>query len=373
MPSDRAFHIAVMPGDGIGPEVMDVCLEVLNMLLANETAFKLDFETLEAGANHYRLTGEALPEATLETAGRADAILLGAMGLPHIRYPDGREIAPQLDLRERFELFAGVRPIRTLPGLALPLGNPRARDLDLVLIRESTEGLFAGRGSGTVTDDAVARDTMVITRTASERLFDFAFQLARQRKAAGHPGRVTCIDKANVFRSFAFFRQIFDERAAAFPDIAAEHCYIDAMALNLVRQPWAYDVLVTENMFGDILSDLGAGIMGGMGMAPSADIGRGHAVFQPCHGSAPDIAGQSKANPTAMFLSAAMMLEWLGRQHEVAACTRAAKRLSGAVETAFAEGALRPVELGGADGTAELTAAVLRALEAAPAAAEPSA
>jgi len=373
MPSNQAFHIAVMPGDGIGPEVMEVCIELLEKLLAHETDFKLNFETLDAGADCYRLTGEALPEATLETAGRADAILLGAMGLPHIRYPDGREIAPQLDLRERFELFAGVRPIRTLPGLALPLGDSRAQNLDLVLIRESTEGLFAGRASGTVTDDSVAHDTMEITRAASERLFDFAFQLARQRKAEGLPGRVTCIDKANVFRSFAFFRQIFDERAADFPDIAAEHCYIDAMALNLVRQPWAYDVLVTENMFGDILSDLGAGIMGGMGMAPSADIGRDQAVFQPCHGTAPDIAGLGKANPTAMFLSAAMMLEWLGRQHGVTACTRAAKRLSSAVEAAFAAGRLRPVELGGPDGTAELAAAVLRALDAAPAAAEPSA
>ncbi len=170
-----------------------------------------------------------------------------------------------------------------------------------------------------------------------------------------------------MLRSFGFFRGIFDERARLFPDIQAEHCYVDAMALNLVRQPWSYDVIVTENMFGDILSDLGAGLMGGMGMAPSADIGESHAVFQPCHGSAPDIAGQGKANPTAMLLSAAMMLEWLGERHEVAACRRAGQRLSAAVAAAFAEGSLRPFELGGHDGTAEITEAVLHALEQTPA------
>ena len=134
---------------------------------------------------------------------------------------------------------------------------------------------------------------------------------------------VTCVDKANMFAAFGFFRDIFDERAALNTDIEADYCYVDAMALNLVRRPWDYDVIVTENLLGDILSDLGAGLMGGMGMAPSADIGAKHAVFQPCHGTAPDIAGMGKANPTAMILSAAMMLDWLGRCHEVPACIAA--------------------------------------------------
>ncbi len=152
---------------------------------------------------------------------------------------------------------------------------------------------------------------MVITRRGSERVHDFAFRLARRRKARGRPGRVTCVDKANVFRSMAFFRKIFDERARAFPDVEARHNYVDATALDLIRKPWDFDVLVTENMFGDILSDETAALVGGMGMAPSADVGDRHGLFQPCHGSAPDIAGQGKANPTATILSAAMMLDWL--------------------------------------------------------------
>ena len=363
MSNTTDFGIAVLPGDGIGTEVTAACLEVLGQLQRQTNAFRLDTTHLEAGAALYARTGVALPDEVLEEARRADAILLGAMGLPDVRGPDGREIAPQLDLRERFALFAGLRPVRTLPGLPLPLADERASGIDLMLVRESTEGLFAGRQSGTVEDDRVARNTMEITRAASERLFDYSFDLARRRKAPGRPSRVTCVDKSNVLQAFAFFRGIFDERARHFPDVVADHCYIDAMALNLVRQPWTYDVIVTENMFGDILSDLGAGIMGGMGMAPSADIGAEHAVFQPCHGSAPDIAGSGKANPTAMILSAAMMLEWLGETREAPGCADAGRRLADAVEAAYAKGVLRPHELGGTDGTGAITEAVLIALE----------
>ena len=366
----RTFSISVLPGDGIGPEVMPPCLQLLARVARMVGGFRLDCGAAEAGAVLYQRTGEALPAETLEAARQADAILLGAMGLPGVRQPDGREVGPQLDLREELQLFAGVRPIKTWPGLTVPLQDPRGARLDLVLIRESTEGMFASRLTGTVEGDSVARDTMVITRAASERLFDFAFELARRRKAEGAPGIVTCIDKSNVFRSFGFFRKVFEERAALNADVEARHCYVDAAALNLLRQPWDFDVMVTENLFGDILSDLGAGLMGGMGMAPSADIGHEHALFQPCHGTAPDIAGQGKANPTAMFLSAAMMLDWLGRQHDCTPCIRAGRLLTESVEAAFADGALRPTELGGGDGTAEITAAVVKALEAAPALAE---
>jgi len=202
-------------------------------------------------------------------------------------------------------------------------------------------------------------DTMTITRTGGERLFRFSFELARRRKAAGRPGLVTCVDKANVLGAFAFFRGIFDEVACGYPDIEADHCYVDAMALNLVKRPWALDVLVTENMFGDILSDLGAALMGGMGLAPSADIGAEHAVFQPCHGSAPDIAGKGTANPTATFLSAAMMFEWLGDRHKDARATATGRLISTAVEQAFAGGDLVPVELDGPAGTEAITARVL--------------
>ncbi|MHA1564363.1 MAG: isocitrate/isopropylmalate dehydrogenase family protein [Alphaproteobacteria bacterium] len=355
------FTVAVMPGDGIGPEVMAPCLELLDGLGA-EHGFRLTFRILEAGADLYRRTGDALPNDVIDAADGADAILLGAMGDPAVRYPDGREIAPQVDLREHFGLFAGVRPIRTHPGMTVPLADPRGQNLDLVIVRESTEGMFAGRNDAVVTHDS-AQNTMTITRAASESLFDFAFDLARQRKAQGSRGMVTCVDKANVFATFGFFRDIFDERAALNTDIETDYCYVDAMALNLVRRPWDYDVIVTENLFGDILSDLGAGLMGGMGMAPSADIGAKHAVFQPCHGTAPDIAGMGKANPTAMILSAAMMLDWLGRCHEVPACIAAGAALEAAVTAAFSGGGLQPFEVGGSHGTAEITQAVRAQLQ----------
>jgi 3-isopropylmalate dehydrogenase len=207
-----------------------------------------------------------------------------------------------------------------------------------------------------------ARDTLVITRRGSERLFHAAFRLARRRRAAGRPGTVTCVDKANVLGAFAFFRGIFDELAQEYPDVPASRLYVDAAALGLVKRPWEFDVLVTENMFGDILSDLGAGLVGGMGFAPSGDIGDDHAVFQPCHGSAPDIAGQGRANPIAAFLSAAMMLDWLGERRSCPACARAARLVEAATASAFADGDLLPIELGGSSGTAALTRRVLERL-----------
>jgi 3-isopropylmalate dehydrogenase len=353
----RVFEIAVLPGDGIGPEVIEATVPVLEKL-ARDAPYGFRFAAHPAGALHYKATGVALPEATLAAARAADATLFGAMGWPEIRYPDGTEIAPQLDLRVLLDLYAGVRPARAIPGTPLPLADPRAATIDLVVVRESTEGLFASRGTGTVTDDREARDTMVITRRGSERVHDFAFRLAQRRKRRGRPGQVTCVDKANVFRSMAFFRKVFDERAARFPDVAARHNYVDATALDMVRKPWDYDVMVTENMFGDILSDLTAGLVGGMGMAPSGDIGDAHGLFQPCHGSAPDIAGQGKANPTATILSAAMMLDWLAERSGVDALARDALKIERAVDAAFASGRVRPYELGGRDGTRAIADAI---------------
>ncbi|MEL7181256.1 MAG: isocitrate/isopropylmalate family dehydrogenase, partial [Pseudomonadota bacterium] len=208
-----------------------------------------------------------------------------------------------------------------------------------------------------------ARETLLITRDISEKLFRFSFDLAQNRKAAGRgKGRVTCVDKANVFRAFAFFREMFDAEAAKHPDLIADHAYVDATALWMVQKPWDFDVLVTENMFGDILSDLGAGLMGGLGLAPSADIGLEHAVFQPCHGSAPDIAGHGLANPFAMILSAAMMLDWLGIKHHNAAMRADGTRLREAVETVVADGTVLTRDLGGNHGTDDAAGAVLDAL-----------
>ena len=362
MTSNRRFHIAVMPGDGIGPDVIDAALTVLEAAVGEDSGFTLDFEHLTAGAAAWRDTGTAMSQETFERAKAADAILLGAMGLPDVRYADGTEIAPQLDLRFRLGLYAGVRPVRALPGGARPRADPRSADIDLVIVRESTEGLFASRGKGVVEDDRIARDTMVITRATCERLFDASFRLARRRKARGGRGKVTCVDKSNVFASMAFFRRIFDECAARHPDIEAAHHYVDATALDLVRKPWEFDVMVTENMFGDILSDLTAALVGGMGMAPSADIGDGHGVFQPAHGSAPDIAGRGIANPLAAIQSAAMMLDWLAERHGVEACAGAGRRIDAAVAAVLAAGRPRPVDLGGEDGTEALTRAVVEAL-----------
>jgi 3-isopropylmalate dehydrogenase len=356
----RVYDIAVLPGDGIGHEVMASALAVLDALGA-----RLDRRFIttahRAGAQHYLDAGVALPDDVLDACRRADAILFGAMGLPHVRGRDGTEIIPQLDLRFALDLYAGVRPIRTFAGVPLPLAHPRAAEIDIVLVRENTEGLFHARGRGVVEADA-AYDTMKITRAGTARVCDFALRLAQQRKARGKRGHVTNVDKANVFASMAFWRSVFDERARAFPELTTEHAYIDAMALNLVLKPWTYDVLVTENMFGDILSDLMAGLAGGMGMAPSADIGAQHALFQPAHGTAPDIAGQGIANPTAMLLSAAMMLDWLAQRDGDRALADGAFAIEQAVERAFADGAVRTREFGGTSSTADVTRAVIERL-----------
>ncbi len=364
MARTNELRIAVMPGDGIGEEIMAPCVELLELVCQKTKSFALNYDWIEAGAGLFSRIGEALPDEAMKRASDADAILLGAMGLPDVRYPDGREIVPQIDIREILDLYAGVRPVRTFPGMPLPLADERAQHLDMVMVRESTEGLFWGRGKSFIDKDE-AHDKMVITRHGTERVCKFAFDLARRRKERGAEGRVTCVDKANVLGSMAFFREVFDDCAAGYEDIKKDYCYVDAMALKLIRNPWDTDVLVTENMFGDILSDAGAALMGGMGLAPSADIGDKHAVFQPCHGTAPDIMGTGKANPTAMILSAAMMLEWLGDTHGSERLVEAGQLLDGAVRTAFGTGDLLPYEMGGSAGLREISDKVKEALNAA--------
>jgi len=225
--------------------------------------------------------------------------------------------------------------------------------------------LLAPEAAGADHLKALARvSRMLRDRATTEKLHDFAFRLARKRKARGGKGKVTCVDKANVFKAMAFFRKIFDERAALHPDIEVGYNYVDAQALDLIRRPWDFDVLVMENIFGDILSDLSAALVGGMGMAPSGDIGDAHGLFQPAHGTAPDIAGKGIANPTAMILSAAMMLDWLGERHGLRQCVEAAALLERAVDHAFATRKVVTPEFGGKDGTAAVTRAVIEALEA---------
>jgi len=189
------FQIAVFEGDGIGHEIMKACLSVLEKLEQQSGGFQLIMENLPGGAEFYRETGLDITEEAFEKARQADAILFGAMGLPDVRFPDGTEIAPHLTMRVEFGLFAGVRPVKAYPNVPSPLADPRAADIDLIILRECTEGLFASRGKGEVIDDQEARDTLVITRAASERLFDFAFKLAQRRKEKGGKGMVTCVDQ----------------------------------------------------------------------------------------------------------------------------------------------------------------------------------
>lgn len=357
------LSLAILPGDGIGMEITKPCVDLVQEALAQAGEPKAQENWLEAGAGTYTKLGNALPEETIAGCRAADAILLAAMGDPAVRYPDGTEIIPQIELRFELELYAGVRPVRSVPGVKGPLADPRGNQLDFVLIRESTEGLFASVGKGS-RDEEQATDTQVVTRKGVKRVSDFAFKLAQQRKSDGYAGEVTSVDKANVFKSMAFWRDMFDEVAKDYPDVTTQYGYVDAVAMELVRRPWIYDVMVTENMYGDILSDLGAGLIGGLGMAPSADIGDDHAVFQPCHGSAPDIAGTGKANPTAMFLSGAMMLDWLAVEKDHAAYGDAARRLTLAVDNAFRDGTLVSTERGGDAGVEAISEAVMRELRA---------
>jgi 3-isopropylmalate dehydrogenase len=359
MSANDAFHIAVLPGDGIGIEVMAPALEVLRKVEATTPGLTFRFTEAPAGAQNYKDTGKSLPESTVKLCDEADAILLGACGLPSIRYPDNTEIMPQVELRFIFDLYAGVRPARLVKGAPSPIVGAQEHGIDFILIRESTEGLFASMGKGVTTHDE-ARETLVVTRDKTERLFDFSLRLAQRRKKRGKEGRLTLVDKANVFKAFNWQRAILNERKPKFADVKTDMLYVDACAAMLVKKPWDFDVMVMENMFGDILSDLAAGLIGGLGMAPSADIGDKHAVFQPCHGTAPDIMGQGKANPTAMILSTAMMLDWLSDKHDLPAAGEAAVRIEDAVDKAYAS--IKPMEFGGSDGTAAISKAVLAAL-----------
>ncbi|MDA1316016.1 MAG: isocitrate/isopropylmalate dehydrogenase family protein [Acidobacteria bacterium] len=338
----KTYRIALLPGDGIGPEVVAEGVKVLSAAAATLDGVSFDLEEFAAGAEEFQRSGDPFPETTFEACRACDAILLGAMGLPHVRGPRGTEIAPQLDLRERLDLYAGLRPIHLFHPTHTPLKGYEAGGIDLLLVRENTEGAFWSREQKVDFAADVVDDQIHISRRATERVCRAAFHEASRRQSITRRGKVTLVDKSNVLPSMAFFRRVFDEVAAEFPAIETERVYVDAAALYLVRQPERFDVIVTENLFGDILSDLAAGLVGGMGMAPSGDIGESHAVFQPSHGSAPDIAGQGIANPVATILSVAMMLEWLGNETRPAAVL-----VRGAVERVLQSGENRTRDLGG--------------------------
>jgi 3-isopropylmalate dehydrogenase len=353
-PPKSTYTIAVIPGDGIGPEIIAAASAVLQRV-AQLDQFNLNLVTYDGGAGAYQKYGNALPAETLAKLREADAILKGPTGLPQVRLPDGTEAGVLGGkLRNGLDLYVNLRPIKLYPNAPTPLAHRQPGEIDWVMVRENTEGLYASRGNGVVaTTGQAATDTLMVTRLGVERIARYAFEEARRRNGKK---RVTCVDKSNVLRSFAFFRQIVKEVAQAYPDIELDYLYVDAAAQALVLEPDRFDVIVTENMFGDILSDLGGATIGGIGLCAGANIGAQYAYFEPIHGSAPGLAGTGRANPLAAILCAGLMLGYLNRRDSAA-------RIEGAVEQALLN---KTITLK-ADGSAEsgieaITAAVLHQL-----------
>ncbi len=356
------FVIATFPGDGIGPDVIDSAIKIIDKASNIVGGFQCTWDFIEAGALYYKRKGIDVEVGGLKKAQNADAIFLGAIGLPYVRKEDGTEIAPHLRFREIFNLYAGVRPVKAYKNTPQRLNDKNAKKIDLVVLRECTEGLFytaSVHNRNKIANNNEVEDIMRITRNTTTKLHNFAFKLAEKRKQKGTLGKVTCVDKANVFKSQALFRKIFNEIKNEYPNISADTCYVDAMALNLIRQPWEYDVMVMENIFGDILSDLGGGLVGGMGMASCGEIGDNHGLFQPAHGSAPDIMGKNQANPLATILSGSMMLEYLADKRNCQQANEAALIIENAIDEGFNKNLLRPFEFEGDMSTTAITSQIL--------------
>ena len=334
-------NITVIPGDGIGPEVTEAVLQVLQAAGA-----ELEYDHQAAGVTAVATHGSPLPQETSDSIDRNRVALKGPLATPSGSGFRSVNVA----IRKRFDLFANVRPARTI----LPGG--RYEDIDLVLIRENTEGLYVGveHFIGMDRDPrAAAESVMITTRYGCERIVRFAFDYA----VAKGRGKLTLAHKANILKhTQGLFLEVGQRMAADYEGrVAFEDGIIDATAMFLVLDPYRFDVLVMENMFGDILSDLMAGLVGGLGFAPAGNIGETHAVFEAVHGSAPDIAGQGVANPTGLLLSACLLLDHVGQ-------AETASRIRGALEAVIRDGAARTRDMGGSDGTAAFTRAVIGAL-----------
>jgi 3-isopropylmalate dehydrogenase len=359
-------RIVTLPGDGIGPEIMAPTLELLR------TLGEFEFEEHVFGGASIDAHGVALTDEVLDACRRADAVLLAAVGGPKWDTTDPSRPRPEqalLGLRKGLGLYANLRPVKPLPALyeASPLRRERIEDTDLLVVRELTGGIYFGEKTRTATS---ATDVCSYTTEEIERIARTAFAAAERRSGGGSTeAKVSSVDKANVLETSRLWRQVVSElHAKEFPHIELEHVLVDNAAMQLVSAPRDFDVILTENMFGDILSDEAAMLTGSIGMLPSASLGGdtrspdgspgtgGPGLFEPVHGSAPDIAGQGVANPLAMFLSAAMMLRHgLGLESEAAA-------VESGVEGALAAG-LRTPDLSGAAGTAQATRAVLENIE----------
>lgn len=322
------FKIAVIPGDGIGKEVMEATINVLD-------ALNLDFEYTygDAGDECLEKTGTALPKETLDLIKNSDACLFGAAG----------ETAADVivKIRQEMKMFANLRPVKSYPNT-----NSLFKDVDFMIVRENTEGMYIADEEKETEEGAIAR--RIITRKAEERIIRYAFEYAK----ANNRKKVTAVHKANVLKKTdGLFKKIFYEVAEEYPDIESEDFYVDATAMYLITNPQSFEVIVTTNLFGDILSDEGAGLVGSLGLIPSANIGEEGALFEPVHGSAPDIAGEKKANPTAMLLSAVMMLRHLNLTDE-------ADKLDAAILKVLDEGEYLTGDLGGSSNTFEMAEAI---------------
>ena len=329
---DNKYQIAVIPGDGIGKEVMEATISVLDEL-------DVDFDYIHgiAGDECNEEHGTPLPQETIDIVRDSDACLFGAAG----------ETAADVivKIRQEMKMFANLRPVKSYPNTKSLFEN-----VDFMIVRENTEGLYIADQEEETEDGAIAK--RVITREAEERIIDYAFQYAKDNNRT----KVTAVHKANVLKKTdGLFKEIFYEVSEKYPDIDTEDFYVDATAMYLVTQPQEFQVVVTTNLFGDILSDEGAGLVGGLGLIPSANIGADGALFEPVHGSAPDIAGQQKANPIAMMLSAIMMLRYLGEND-------AADKFDAAILKVLSEGKTLTGDLGGSATTMEVAQAVKNAL-----------
>ena len=329
---ENKYTIAVVPGDGIGTEVMDATISVLN-----ELDIEFNYIYAEAGDACLEKTGSALPQETLDIVRDADACLFGAAG----------ETAADVivKLRQEMKMFANLRPVKAYPNT-----NSLSEDIDFMIVRENTEGLYIADKEEFTDDGATAK--RVITREAEERIIDYAFQYAKDNNKS----KVTGVHKANVLKkSDGLFKEIFYEVGERYPDIEKDDFYVDATAMYLITQPESFEVIVTTNLFGDILSDEGAGLVGGLGLIPSANIGNDGALFEPVHGSAPDIAGKGIANPIAMMLSAVMMLRYLGE-------SESAQKLDNAILKLLTEAKVLTGDLGGNATTNDVANEIIKLL-----------
>jgi isocitrate/isopropylmalate dehydrogenase len=361
-----SYDVVLLPGDGIGAEVAADARALLE-LVAERTGVGLALDEIPCGGRFYLEHGSRdWPEGAEDRCARADAILLGAVGWAG---PDGGPLmmasgkmagwSPVIGNRIKLDLYANVRPVRCLPGIKHGISGKFAEvwspdKVDMIIVRENTEGLYAGIGAIESADGVHARatDTRVITRRASEKVIRKAFELSRQRgKGAPADGkqRVTCIVKNNVLYGCKLFLEVYREVAADFPDIEQDVAIVDAFGMFVLTQPERYDVCVTTNMFGDIMTDLASVLQGGMGMAVGCNVGDDHAMFEPIHGSAPPLAGKDRANPMAMLLATAEALGWLGRRHDDDRLVRAQGAIDGAVAAIVAAGQPLTADLVGAE------------------------